>query len=211
MTIVEICCGPCNLSKWEADIWGLLEVRRSAILADSMVTLAWGNPGVARYWEMATLPAGYVLQRKVPWASSSGSLGFIRMVDSVSITISSGILSLSCSQYSQTICWHGWDNNACLGVKNTSSIGAWPNSLDWRPPWYFISSITNKQTIVGFDYQSHLAVRSGKKIPNQHPCLGNRGSLKVLNATKLVLMNRRLVWPNFCCTLLRILQGVPLG
>ena len=46
-----------------------------------MVTLAWGNPGVARYRDMATLPAGYVPQRKVPWASSSGSLGFIRMVD----------------------------------------------------------------------------------------------------------------------------------
>ncbi len=32
-----------------------------------------------------------------------------------------GILSLSCSQYSQTICWRGWDDNACLGVRNTSS------------------------------------------------------------------------------------------
>jgi hypothetical protein len=50
---------------------------------------------------------------------------------------------------------------------------------------------TNKQTIVGFDYQSHLAVRSGKKIPNQHPFLGNRGRLKVLNATKLVVMSKR--------------------
>ena len=30
-----------------------------------------------------------------------------------------GILSLSCSQYSQTICWHGWDDNACLGVRST--------------------------------------------------------------------------------------------
>ena len=27
-------------------------------------------------------------------------------------------------------CWCGWDDNACLGVRNTSSIGAWPNSLD---------------------------------------------------------------------------------
>ena len=27
-----ICCGPCNPSKWEADIWGWLEVRRSAML-----------------------------------------------------------------------------------------------------------------------------------------------------------------------------------
>jgi hypothetical protein len=35
---------------------------------------------------------------------------------------------------------HGWDDNACLGVRNTSSIGAWHNSLDLRPPWYCILS-----------------------------------------------------------------------
>ena len=36
----------------------------------------------------------------------------------------------------------GWDDNACLGVRNTSSIGAWPNSLDRRPPWYcYISKL----------------------------------------------------------------------
>ena len=56
------------------------------------------------------------------------------------------ILSLSCSRYSQTICWCGWDDNACLGVRNTCCIGAWPNSFDWRPPWYCVSSVTNKQT-----------------------------------------------------------------
>ena len=56
-----VCCGPCNPSKWEADIWGWLEVRRSAILhyfttqwtrvptelADSMVTL--GEPRVGNF------------------------------------------------------------------------------------------------------------------------------------------------------------------
>ena len=36
-----------------------------------------GNPGVIRCREMATLPAGYIPQRKVPSASSSGSLDFI--------------------------------------------------------------------------------------------------------------------------------------
>ena len=30
--LVGVCCGPCNPSKWEADIWGWLEVRRSALL-----------------------------------------------------------------------------------------------------------------------------------------------------------------------------------
>ena len=37
----------------------------------------WGNPGMARCQEMSTLPAGYISQRKVTSASSSGSLGFI--------------------------------------------------------------------------------------------------------------------------------------
>ena len=36
-------------------------------------------------------------------------------------------------------------------------------------------------------YQSNLAVRSGKKSPGQDPGLENRGRLKVLNNTKLVL------------------------
>ena len=34
-----------------------------------------------------------------------------------------GLLYLSCSQYSRTICWRGWDGNACLGVRNTSGMG----------------------------------------------------------------------------------------
>jgi hypothetical protein len=37
----------------------------------------WGNPGMARCQEMSNLPAGYIPQRKVTSASSSGSLGFI--------------------------------------------------------------------------------------------------------------------------------------
>ena len=59
-----------------------------------------------------------------------------------------GILSLSCIQYSQTICLSGWDDNTCLGVRNTSSIGAWHNSFDWRPPWYCKVSplLQNKHT-----------------------------------------------------------------
>jgi hypothetical protein len=74
-----------------------------------------------------------------------------------------GILSLSCSQYIQTICWRRWDDNACLGVRNTSSIGAWPNSLDRRPPWYCIVSPllqTNKQIKVRTYYFSFRIVES---------------------------------------------------
>ena len=57
-------------------------------------------------------------------------------------------ISLSCSQYSQTICWRGWDDNACL-VRNTCSIRAWPNSLDWRPPWYCIVCYKRNSQIKG--------------------------------------------------------------
>jgi hypothetical protein len=28
-----------------------------------------------------------------------------------------------------------------IGEKKTSSIGAWPNSFDWRPPKYCIHSV----------------------------------------------------------------------
>ena len=61
-----------------------------------------------------------------------------------------GILSLSCSQYSQTICWQGWDHNACLGVRNTCSIGDWPNFLDWKPPWYCIVSPVLQTKLKGY-------------------------------------------------------------
>ena len=56
---------------------------------------------------MATLPAGYIPQRKLPSASSSGALGFIvcvkccKMVDNVPIRHT---ISLSCSQYSHVRC-----------------------------------------------------------------------------------------------------------
>ena len=35
--------------------------------------------------------------------------------------------------------WHGWDDNTCLADRNTSSIRAWPNSLDRRLPRYCIA------------------------------------------------------------------------
>ena len=67
----------------------------------------WGNPGMARCREMSTLPAGYIPQRKVTSASSSGSLGFIVCVWSVVgwlIVYQDGDY-LYPGQYSQTICW----------------------------------------------------------------------------------------------------------
>ena len=59
----------------------------------SGIISAWGNMGLARFWEMAYIP-----QFKVPSASSSGSLSFIvclkccRMVDSVPIRHTISIL-----------------------------------------------------------------------------------------------------------------------
>ena len=55
-----------------------------------------------------------------------------------------GILFLSCSQYSQTICWCGWDDNACLGVRNTSRIVAWSETAVIL---YSISSVTKNKAV----------------------------------------------------------------
>ena len=51
-----------------------LELKPASALSLPTVWSTWGNPGVARCREMATLPAGYIPQRKLPSASSSGSL-----------------------------------------------------------------------------------------------------------------------------------------
>ena len=54
--IAGVCCGPCNSSKWEADIWGWLEVRRSAILHCTVNQLPhwacrqYGHTGGTRGW-----------------------------------------------------------------------------------------------------------------------------------------------------------------
>ena len=90
-----VCCGP-QMGGWYLRMtWGQevcytsLHSEPASALSLPTVWSLWGNPGMARCWEMATLPAGYIPQRKVPSASSSGSLGFIvcvqccRMVDSV--------------------------------------------------------------------------------------------------------------------------------
>ena len=51
-----VCCGPCNPSKWEADFWGWLEVRRSARLHYTVnqrphwACRQYGHPGGTRGW-----------------------------------------------------------------------------------------------------------------------------------------------------------------
>ena len=68
--------------------WGQ-DVCYASLHSELASALDWGNLRMARSWEMSTLQAGYIPQRKVTSASSSGSLGFIeclkycRMVDSV--------------------------------------------------------------------------------------------------------------------------------
>ena len=51
--------------------------------------------------------------------------------------------------------------------------------------WIKINIVSIQQTQA--PQLSRLAVRSGKKSPNQETGLGNRGRLKVLNDTKLIL------------------------
>ena len=52
------------------------------------------------------------------------------------------------------------------------------------------SSIENQISYVDYRCQSCLAVRSGKKGPNQETGLGNRGHMKVQNDIKLILNNQ---------------------
>ena len=85
--LAGVCCWPCNLSKWEADVWGWLRGQEvcyasfqwmpAFALSLSTVWSHRGNPGKTRCREMATLPLKYILQHKEPLASSSGSLDFI--------------------------------------------------------------------------------------------------------------------------------------
>ena len=159
LTQLGVSCGPCNPSKWEADIWGWLEVRRSAILYYTVnqrphwACWQYGHTGGTRGWlgveRWQLCLRDTSRSAKCHRRAAVGHWVSLCMWSVVGwlIVYQLGILSLSCSQYSQTICWHGWDDNTCLGVRNTSSKGAWPNSLDRRPPWYCIVSLllqTNK-------------------------------------------------------------------
>ena len=156
-SLAGVCCRPCNPSKWEDDLRskGLLyfttqwtSVRTQ--LANSMVTLdePGGWLGVKR-WQLCLQDTSR--NAKCHRQTAVGhwvSLCVCSVVEWL-LVYQLGILSLSCSQYSQTISWRGWDDNACLGVRNTSIIGAWTNSLDRRLPWYCMVSLllqTDKQT-----------------------------------------------------------------
>ena len=103
----------CNPSKWEADIWGWLEVRRSAMLHFNERQRPhwacqqyghWGNRGMARCQEMSTLPARYIPQRsdigKQQWVT--GFHGVWSVVGWL-IVYQDGDYLYPC-QYSQTIC-----------------------------------------------------------------------------------------------------------
>ena len=52
----RVCCGPCNPSKWEADIWGWLDVRMSAMLHFNKrqhphwACRVYGHTGGTRRW-----------------------------------------------------------------------------------------------------------------------------------------------------------------
>ena len=83
-----VCCGPCNPSKCEADIWGWLEVRRSAMLHYTVnqrphwACRQYGHSGGTKGW-LGVKRCQLCLQdtshsAKWHWRlSSSGSLGFL--------------------------------------------------------------------------------------------------------------------------------------
>ena len=108
-----VCCGPCNPSKWEANIWGWLEVRRSAMLHYTMnehshwACWQYGHSGGTQGW----LGVNFACRiHAVTSASSSGSLGFIVWsVVGWLIVYEDGSYHYP-GQYSKTICWSqiGW-------------------------------------------------------------------------------------------------------
>ena len=142
-----VCCGPCNPSKWKADIWGWIDVRRSALLHFNKrqrphwacrqyghTGWTWGWLGVER-WQVCLGDTSR--STKYHCRAAVGHwISLCVKCEGWLIAYQLSKLSLSCSQYSQTVCWRGWDDNACLGVRNTCSLGAWPNSLAWRPLWH---------------------------------------------------------------------------
>ena len=115
------------VNKWETGIWGWLGVRRSAIYNHwacwqyGYTGGTWVWLGVER-WQLCLQDTSRSANRHQP--SAVGHWVSLCIVGCL-IVYHLGILSLSCSQYSQTICWNGWDDNACLGARNTSSIWAW--------------------------------------------------------------------------------------
>ena len=125
------------------------------VLIPYKVTIDRGIPEETSCQEMAILPAGCsgihpAVQSAIGEQQWVTGFHCVWSVVGWLIVYQLSILSLSCSQYSQTICWCQWDDKACLGVRNTSIIGAWPNSLDQRPPWYSVKPWPqNLQSSVG--------------------------------------------------------------
>ena len=83
-----------------------------------------------------------LLYNNLPKYQCKGNFPLLCISISTNLKLGSvaGPVILANGRYSQTFCWHGWDDNVCLEFRNTCSLGAWPNSLDWRPLWYCIVS-----------------------------------------------------------------------
>ena len=75
--------------------------------------LAYFNPKMYNIFESCN-PVAQSASGKRQWVTVSLC---VRSVVGWFIVYSFGILSLSCNQYSQIICWRGWDDNACLGAR----------------------------------------------------------------------------------------------
>ena len=105
-----VCCGPCNPSKWEADIWGWLEVRRSAILHSTVnqpphwacrqYGHTWGTRGwlgVDR-WQLSLWDTPHSTKCNRQAASGHWVSLCVCSVVGWLLAYQLGILSLSCSQ-----------------------------------------------------------------------------------------------------------------
>ena len=88
---------------------------------------------------------------------------------------------------SQTICWHGWDDNACLGVRNTR-IRAWPNFLVWSPPWYCVVSPLLQTHLSGWIYIHGFPLKNQLTVCTTRAQHGN--------SYQLILKKRTMISPG---------------
>ena len=113
---------------WGQEVcYALLHSEPASALGLPIVRSLWGNPRMARCWEMSTLPAGYILQCKVTLVSSSG-FHCVWSVVGWLIVYQDGDYLYS-GQYSQTICRSqiGW-----YLLQSRNILKARPSTYSWK-------------------------------------------------------------------------------
>jgi hypothetical protein len=133
---------------WGQEVYyALLHSEPASALGLPIVRSLWGNPRMARCWEMSTLPAGYILQCKVTLVSSSGFHCVWNVVGWLIVYQDGNYLYPG--QYSQTICWSQiewyllWGGNILMTRPSTFlESRSW-----WGHDWGKFICITNHSLV----------------------------------------------------------------